>query len=372
MGKKLKDLEVWEVSLVDKPANNKKFIVLKRAGNTPLIKSEEGGKLKALGGLWIKAEITDDEKWGLIQKGQISAFSWAGWPKKELIEYTDDGGYKVTLLETNVTEISIVTIPADPEAVFEIADEDNRIIEGWVSTDILNRNYFQIIPEAFEEGMELYINKPPNGTMFFNHDRDLPIGKVLKWEVVKSTNEGGEEENMVGFRARNKSKEPEVVEKVVNDPEEAPTTPISPEAPVKKDEEPVVDPQLTEKEIDTNALENELAEIKSSISALAASINALVEKLNDDSAKEAEVSEEPAATEKSGQPKDASLDALTKKVADLEKIIADNVPVRKGIVDNTKDRPTTAETTEREKILNDPTLHPGDKLRNFLAVSVNE
>lgn len=62
-----------------------------------------------------------------------------------------------------------------------IADDDERIIEGWASTDALDRYNEITDPQAFKKTLKTYMKNP---VLFFGHESwKLPIGKVLKAQI---------------------------------------------------------------------------------------------------------------------------------------------------------------------------------------------
>ncbi len=62
-----------------------------------------------------------------------------------------------------------------------IADDDERIIEGWVSTDDLDRYNEITDPQAFKRSKSTYMKNP---VLFFAHETwRFPIGKILKMQI---------------------------------------------------------------------------------------------------------------------------------------------------------------------------------------------
>jgi len=362
---RLKDLDVWEVSTVDNPAHDKKFLIMKREGTAPLIKSVEGGKLKVLGGLWIKAQITDDEIWSHIENEYVTAFSWCGRPIKELLDFSENG-YKVTLIESEILDISVVTVPGDVGALLKIIDKEKRIIEGMVATDVMNRNYSKILPSVFEKAMVGYMANPPKGVMFYNHNWDRPVGKILEYKVEKST-EGGEEE-MAEFMVREKrgGAAPALAAEETK-PAEQPKPAEVPIPAVKSEMKPPEKPPEPKAKVEgEGGDEGKTGEVKilekldtvtAGIKSLTDAVMALVEKLGVEKKAELKPGETPAPAVK---PED-----VEKRLEVLEKIMLDHLPVRKGAA-TSKDRPQGDESKEFRI---DAKKHPGDVLRDFLGAT---
>lgn len=80
-------------------------------------------------GLWIKARVSDDWVWDKISKGELSAFSWGGRVlnfEKRMIE----GIERFVALAIDLFEVSVVSVPANPNALFSIAKSiDNALLE---------------------------------------------------------------------------------------------------------------------------------------------------------------------------------------------------------------------------------------------------
>jgi len=194
--KTLSDVRPEEVSIVDHPAIEDEFYLKKnfRPPTSSIVKSE-GGLLQPLGGLWVQAKITDEEMKKKIKEGYVAAFSWAGRPALEILRWIEGFGCKSTLKKIHrLLDISVVTTPADLNAEFSLTDEAEGIIEGYVSTDTENYYYEVIEPDAFREAMLIYMTKAPKGTIFYNHDRDVPVGKILDWKIIDDEKKGGEKE----------------------------------------------------------------------------------------------------------------------------------------------------------------------------------
>src|ERR1700690_1790485 len=78
-------------------------------------------------GLWLKASIVDDEAWRKVREGVYKGFSIGGAVTARAAE----APHIVTGLD--LTEISLVDRPANPEAVFAVwksADGDARLDEA--------------------------------------------------------------------------------------------------------------------------------------------------------------------------------------------------------------------------------------------------
>jgi len=196
--RRLIDLTTFEVSLVDSPANKKKFLVIKcddgKGGKVMMHFVRKDSVLKFNGGLWVKVKIEDNDIWKKIVKGYITAFSWSGRPTEgEDIIYIGDKvseKHKIIVDKVDLRDISIVTIPADKEAVITVIDKKNKIIEGYVSTDAKNLLNEIIKPIAFKEAMKVYMEKPPKGLVFFNHKFDHPVGRILDYKIVEKKKGG--------------------------------------------------------------------------------------------------------------------------------------------------------------------------------------
>ena len=71
-------------------------------------------------GLWVQAKISEsaDDVWGLIKEGMLKTFSFG----YNLLKYDkDEKSGVLTIRELDLHEISVVSIPANPEAMIELA-----------------------------------------------------------------------------------------------------------------------------------------------------------------------------------------------------------------------------------------------------------
>ena len=169
-------------------ANAEQIVELKR---DKILKSIE--LPKETGGLWIRARIDDDEIWKWIEEEKVTGFSWSGNPIKYSVIALPEKQYMV-LEAAEIYDISVVTIPADIETNIKIVDKEKHIIEGLVSTSEENRHYEFVLPSAFTDAIKTYMEKPPKGTIFFNHKFDRPVGKAVELKVIqfeKRTKEEG-------------------------------------------------------------------------------------------------------------------------------------------------------------------------------------
>lgn len=120
-------LELYEAKLdiIDSDNPSDSYVVLDIEKNLPVgyVSNE---RAEALGlkqgdvGLWAKIRIDVDEVWEEIVKGRLNAFSWQG--KAEISEVWDsDKGRFVRMCEAvDLFEISVVTVPANEKAIFQI------------------------------------------------------------------------------------------------------------------------------------------------------------------------------------------------------------------------------------------------------------
>ncbi len=60
-------------------------------------------------------------------------------------------------------------------------EEEDRTIEGYASTDAIDRVGDRIWPEAFREGLANYLRNP---ILLYNHDLDKPIGRILELDIL--------------------------------------------------------------------------------------------------------------------------------------------------------------------------------------------
>ena len=118
------------------------------------------------------------------------------------------------LEKADIIDISVVTWPADLNAQIKIADKEKQIIEGFVSTSKQNRRYEFILPTVFEFGMQQYMSMPPKGTIFFNHKSDKPVGKILKWKVIKKKVPEKQKQNPLDMPPREETSKESLVRSV--------------------------------------------------------------------------------------------------------------------------------------------------------------
>lgn len=379
MGKKLKDVKVEEISLVDNPAIGEHFYMTK---NCILIKSVEGAKVKAIGGLWVQCQITDDETWDKVEKEFISAFSWSGQPSLEVVESIEGYGRKGTIKEIGkLIDISVVTCPADPEAGFKVTDKANRIIEGLVSTDVENFYYEVIEPTAFAKVMPGYMEKPPKGTIFYNHNFDIPVGKILKWEVRSSnavteeTKDQSQEEKLTTEGGETKMVDEKKVEKNEEVKVEVKVEEVKPEE--KKVEEPKVEEKKVEKqdapppaEDPNSALAKTLQDVVNKLSSIVADISALV--ASNKSATPAEKECAPKEEEVVAGIQKKFDEALAPILKEIELIKA-NTHIRKGLTEARQREESKTEDNPIQKIADDKSKSPRDRLKGiFENIPVGE
>jgi HK97 family phage prohead protease len=90
-------------------------------------------------GLWLKAKIVDDEAWRKVKEGVYKGFSIGGAVTGR------DGGNPQIVTGVELTEISLVDRPANPDAVFALWKSDAdagalktaraRLAQKWVASD---------------------------------------------------------------------------------------------------------------------------------------------------------------------------------------------------------------------------------------------
>src|ERR1700679_3920075 len=90
-------------------------------------------------GLWLKAKIVDDDAWRKVKEGVYKGFSIGGAVTGR------DGGNPQVVTGVELTEISLVDRPANPDAVFALWKGDAgadalkaaraRLAQKWVASD---------------------------------------------------------------------------------------------------------------------------------------------------------------------------------------------------------------------------------------------
>lgn len=86
-------------------------------------------------GLWIKATVSDDWVWDKISRGELSAFSWGGRVlnfEKRMIE----GIERFVALAIDLFEVSVVSVPANPNALFSIAKSIDNALLAYKNNDM--------------------------------------------------------------------------------------------------------------------------------------------------------------------------------------------------------------------------------------------
>ena len=103
-------------------------------------------------GLWIKATVSDDYIWEKIQMGELSSVSWGGrvldWEEKMV-------GGKMTFIATDIDlfEVSVVSVPANPQALFNVAKSLSLALNNNENMDEL-KNMVKSIQERLGDATE--------------------------------------------------------------------------------------------------------------------------------------------------------------------------------------------------------------------------
>lgn len=94
-------------------------------GTAPVIEMRKAG-------LWIGAEIVDDDAWNKVKKGVYKGFSIGGRKLRVVQEFSDTLKKNITRIkEYLLTEISLVDRPANPSATFSfIKREVNEMVDS--------------------------------------------------------------------------------------------------------------------------------------------------------------------------------------------------------------------------------------------------
>lgn len=95
-------------------------------------------------GLWVRAKVSDDWVWEKISNFELSAFSWGGrvldWAEKII-----DGVQTFVATAIDLFEVSVVSIPANPNATFSITKSINQALLANNTTQDMDK-----IQEMFE------------------------------------------------------------------------------------------------------------------------------------------------------------------------------------------------------------------------------
>ena len=169
-------------------------------------------------GLWVKAMIskTAPEIWTLIKENILKAFSIGFKLNEEGIEEEEDTGIGI-IKDLHLLEISVVPIPANPNALFEMAKSKginlsnlNTKEEGNVNKKEETENNNK---QKEEEKMELEMKKDLQDTMKFIKDlqetvREIPTKSELKQfednvkaDLQKVIEEHNKKERKIRFEA---------------------------------------------------------------------------------------------------------------------------------------------------------------------------
>jgi len=99
-------------------------------GTAPVIEMRKAG-------LWIGAEIVDDDAWNKVKKGVYKGFSIGGRKLRVVQEFSDTLKKNITRIkEYLLTEISLVDRPANPSATFSfIKREVNEMVDSVVPVE---------------------------------------------------------------------------------------------------------------------------------------------------------------------------------------------------------------------------------------------